>query len=100
LDLIIKARQQIQDNAENTLKKQLEIYYHPLTLDDACVIIDVFPREYIPLLKDLPEQKAEYYSKAIMDLMEKAKQKTFKSRKFYTLTTDLHITEREFPKEP
>jgi len=74
LDLIIKARQQIQDNAENTLKNQLEIYYHPLTLDEACVIIDVFPREYIPLLKDLPEQKAEYYSKAITDLIDKAKQ--------------------------
>ncbi|MFA4957185.1 MAG: hypothetical protein WC556_09475 [Candidatus Methanoperedens sp.] len=90
----------------NFLDDQLKQYDHPLNLDEARYIIKVFPKEYIPLLKDLDiqneedTQEAEYYSEAITNLIEKAKQKILKSRKFYTLTADLSLTEVEFPKKP
>lgn len=89
----------------NFLDDQLKQYDHPLNLDEARCIIKVFPKEYIPLLKDLDIQNeedtqvAEYY-KAITNLIEKAKQKILKSRKFYALTADLSLTEMEFPKKP
>jgi len=90
----------------NFLDDRLEQYDHPLNLDEARYIIKVFPKEYTPLLKDLDIQneedtkEAESYSEAITNLIEKAKQKIIKSRKFYTLKADLSLTEREFPKEP